>query len=239
MRWFFVCGFVFALMWLGVFAAPMAHGADTQVTVDAQKLPMTPGYHVFTGAAVLDGKTVKIACGICLPPAYFKKSADPMPIVVTLHNGGVKGNDRRDGLIFEGLAMLTAMENPDNRGTGDMPDHPLNLHRDAGFITLIPQCPDGYEWYSPEIPPLLDRLITQLAKAYHADEDRVYLTGFSYGGTSTWRVALQTPGRMPRLHRWTAGQPLIPPPMSKRCAMLEFILPSAAATPAFYPKSIA
>jgi len=192
-RYCFGLFLVLTLSWMAVGAVTTAPSPDTRVTLTTRALPTTPGYHVFKATAMLRGKPEKIACGICLPPAYFKKNADPMPIVVTLHNRQVNGNDGRDDLIFEGLAMLVAMENPDNRGTGDMPEHPLNLRRDAGFITLVPQCPMGFDWYSPEIPPMLESLVTQVAQAYHADADRMYLTGFSYGASSTLRVALQTP----------------------------------------------
>ena len=47
---------------------------------------------------------------------------------------------------------------------------------------------------------MLCKFIAQVVTAYHADDDRVYLTGFSYGASSTWRVALMATHALRRHH---------------------------------------
>ena len=43
---------------------------------------------------------------------------------------------------------------------------------------------------------VLDQLIVQVTAAYKADPDRVYLTGWSYGGSMTWPVAVALSDRL-------------------------------------------
>jgi predicted peptidase len=45
------------------------------------------------------------------------------------------------------------------------------------------------------MPEILSKLISEVGKLYRTDETRVYLTGFSYGGTCTWQIAEQIPDR--------------------------------------------
>lgn len=164
-----------------------------QLTFTEKTLPSSPGYHIFHATASAGGKKIPVACGIFLPRGYFRPT-DPMPVVVTLHNRGPSGFDG-GGMDGEGLAALVTRTDPDTRGSGDMPAHPLNVHDDAQFITLVPQCPPGFDWYSGPVPEILGELIARVTRQYRCDPDRVCLTGFSYGGTSTWRVALRLPGR--------------------------------------------
>jgi predicted peptidase len=187
--------FLFALI------LPIVHAAagdpplpPVTVALSEAHLPTKPGYHVIKAVARLGDKKVPLACGLFLPPAYFK-STERMPIVMTLHTRGNSGADGGGGLVGEGLGLLVATGGPDTRGTGDKPANEMNLPKSAEFIGLVPQCPAGYGWESPQVARILAEFITQIARAGRGDEDRVYLTGFSYGGTSTWEMALQVPGR--------------------------------------------
>jgi predicted peptidase len=164
------------------------------VALPAEGWPSSPGYHVIHTTAEVGGRKMPLAYGVFLPPVYFT-SHQPLPILVALHNGGSKGADGGTGLTYEGMGMLLSQDHPDDRGAGEKPANPVHLRREAQFIGLVPQCPEGCEWDTPPVPRLIDALIGQIAKAYGADETRVYLTGFSYGATFTWRMALALPHR--------------------------------------------
>jgi predicted peptidase len=167
---------------------------EVVVTLDDPQLPASPGYHLIQATARVGERKIPLISGLFLPRVYFQTQT-PLPIVMTLHNRGLGHEHGTEGIAFEGLGMMLALDHPDSRGTGEKPAHPVNLRTEAQFIGLIPQCPRGYKWETPPMGRIMAELITQVAKAYHADEDRVYLTGFSYGGSSTWQLALQTPDR--------------------------------------------
>ena len=179
--------------------APASAAPAVSVSLDTSQLPSSPGYHIIKATARMGAAKLSITTGLFLPRAYFR-SKEPMPIVITLHNRGMSGSDGRD-LTFEGLAMLIGRDNVDTRGGGEMPKDPVNLRRDGQFIGVAPQCPQGYRWDTPPIAQMISELATQIAIAYHADDDRVYLTGFSYGG-------FHPPGR------WHCNCPIASPPSS-------------------------
>ena len=108
-------------------------------------------------------KTVPFACGLFLPPAYFRTS-ERMPIVMTLHTRGVSGADGGGGLVGEGLGLLVSNGGPDSRGTGESPKNAMKLLSGAEFIGLVPQCPAGYAWESPAVARIVAEFITQVAK---------------------------------------------------------------------------
>ena len=164
------------------------------VSLNDLHFPDKPGYHVLKATAHLGTQPIPFACGIFLPPAYFK-STEKMPIVMSLHTRGNSGADGGGGLVGEGLGLMVAGSGNDPRGTGEKPKNAMDLLKSQPFITLLPQCIAAHGWNEKPMPQILAAFITQVAKAAHADEDRVYLTGFSYGGSSTWEIALQVPER--------------------------------------------
>lgn len=60
------------------------------------------------------------------------------------------------------------------------------------FIVLIPQCPIGESWTDTE---LLIVLLDEIMSKYAVDADRVYLTGYSMGGSGVWYLAYEYPDR--------------------------------------------
>jgi len=144
------------------------------------------------------GEKRRFARGVFLPRAFFHTQV-PMPIVMTLHNKSGIGQNGDGALIGEGLAQILAYGVQDPRAEGDKPDNPISIPHDAQFIGLVPQCPAGMTWEDPFMARLLCIFIDQMVARYHADGDRVYLTGFSYGATSTWQMALNAPDRFAAL----------------------------------------
>ena len=156
------------------------------VTLNEPGFPKTAGYHVIKATALVGKQAVPFACGMFLPPAYFKTTGK-MPMVVSLHTRGNSGSGGGGELVGEGLGLLIAGAGVDPRGTGDKPKDAIDLPKSAAFIALMPQCPAAHGWADQPVPQILAEFITQVAKAGRGDEDRVYLTRFSYGGSSTTR----------------------------------------------------
>ena len=165
-----------------------------KVTLNDLHFLKNPGYHVIKATAIVGKQVVPFACGLFLPPAYFK-TTEKLPIVISLHTRGNSGAEGGGGLVGEGLGLLIAGGGVDTRGTGEKPKNAIDLPKSAAFIALMPQCPAAHGWDEQPVPQILAEFVTQVAKAARGDEDRVYLTGFSYGGSSTWGVALQIPDR--------------------------------------------
>jgi hypothetical protein len=160
-------------------------------------LPTKPGYNSITGTYTYGGKEFPFGAGIYLPEDYASIK-DKLPLITTLHNvvgedGGVTG----DPIITrEGMAFLMLKDiGLDQRHGGDWPAVKFNPRKDAKFIGLIPQCPKDRGFQSMPMSGVIVELINWVEKNYSMDPDRVYLTGFSYGGACTWAVAQQFPER--------------------------------------------
>lgn len=181
--------------------APASATPAVRIELPAKdKLPSSPGYFSVMAQATLDQQQFPIGFALFLPAGYFR-SKEPFPIIMTLHNKGLEGSTG-GGLSNEGMASLWVRDQWDSRNTLTPPDNALVLRKNAQFIGIAPQCPPGHAFEDDTTPYILAELATQIAKAYRADDDRVYLTGFSAGGLGTWCVAEQTP------KRWAAIAPL-------------------------------
>ncbi len=193
MRWFHT-----AFLFLAIMLQPSrALAAEDKppamvLTIDDKSLPRSPGFHELRGKLRIGDQTRGFAYGIFLPRSYFS-STEPMPVVITLHNAGAEGEDGKV-LTAEGLGLLIGKDDGQpTSGFGALPKGAVNLRTDARFICIVPQCPAGYSWGSPDLVPMFDQLITKIVSAYRADPDRVSLTGFSYGASQTWLVAMHMP----------------------------------------------
>jgi predicted peptidase len=173
---------------------PAAYGAPAvTLTLDERSLPRSPGYHELRGKLDINGQSRGFAYGLFLPRSYFT-TTEPMPVVVALHNGGRSGESGGDVLTSEGLGLLIGKDTGQpTSGYGAEIKGAVNLRTDARFICIAPQCPAGYDWSSPDLVPMFEQLIHKIVTAYHADPDRVSLTGFSYGGSQTWLVGMEMP----------------------------------------------
>ena len=111
-----------------------------------------------------------------LPAGYEADPAKRWPLVVFLHHGGAGGND---------LATVR------NGALMDLIGH----GREVPAVVVAPQCPAAQSWSVP----VLDHLLDSLEKRYRTDPDRVYLTGVSAGGDTTWDWSILHPGRFAAL----------------------------------------
>ena len=107
-----------------------------------------------------------------LPQGYDVDPNKRWPLILYLHGGEAKGDNIRV-LRTNGLAGVIA------RG------------KQLPAIVISPQCPAGEEWQTQVLSALLDEISTK----YRVDPDRIYLTGTSAGGDTTWDLALAFPDR--------------------------------------------
>ncbi len=162
------------------------YAAENTMTlkIEDRQWPSTLGYHVLRGTTVYHGRRMLFVSGIFLPPAFFH-TTQPMPVLMALHNRFAIGFNGGAGLGTEGMGRVLARGGEDSRAVGERAVNPISLREDAQFIGLVPQCPAGFGWESPPLAKLMCTFIGQVVGHYHADDDRVYLTGFSYGASST------------------------------------------------------
>jgi predicted peptidase len=188
--------FCASLLACAAFAAETKPAAQIIFNADTQ-FPSAPGYKVLKAKARYQGQEFPIACGLFLPASYFKIGRQ-FPLIVTLHNviNEDGGSDGGPQIVREGLALLLLKPiGSDNRHTGWMPPNPVNVCKDAYFIGLVPQCPKDMDWDRPPMSAVVIALIDEIGKRYRMDQDAVYCTGFSHGGTSSWALAMAYPDR--------------------------------------------
>lgn len=119
-----------------------------------------------------DGKvTTKIGYDywLYLPEGYDESDQD-WPMILYLHGAGGRSDDPND-----------AKHNGIARRIDDGDGFP--------FIIVSPHCPKA-SWWKPDG---LKVVVDDVLKHYRVDEDRLYLTGLSMGGTGTWMMAADYP----------------------------------------------
>lgn len=211
-------------------------GGGETITVrlpEAAKLPASPGYFSVETAVQIGQERFPMSLGLFLPPGYFSSRA-PFPVVMAIHNRGLEGVGGGEVLGCEGMARLWIQDKWDERDPATVPQaNSLTLRKSAKFIGITPQCPREHPLEVAPMPMVLAELVNQLGRAYRVDQDRVYLTGFSWGGTHTWMIAEQTPWR------WAAIVPMFgkatenPAQTAARLANVPVYLVSGGADPYF------
>lgn len=109
-----------------------------------------------------------------LPDNYAGK--DDWPLIVFLHGSGERGDDF-DKVAVHGPPKLVAEG------------------KSFPFVILSPQIPENHWWMEKLEADTLSLLIDNIVKKYKIDEDRIYLTGLSMGGFTTWDMAIKYPDR--------------------------------------------
>jgi pimeloyl-ACP methyl ester carboxylesterase len=117
-------------------------------------------------------------------PLDYEKNIDlKWPMILFLHGTYECGDD---------LNLLTSQG----------PEGYSNQGHSLPFILVSPQCPKGNSW-SPE---RLMRLIEQIESSYRVDASRIYVTGLSMGGFSTFDLAASHPGKFAAIAPVSAGE---------------------------------
>ena len=125
-------------------------------------------------------KTLKFDYLLYLPPGYEESADKKWPMILFLHGSGERGHDV-EAVKMNGI--------PRNLADG------TNLP----FIVVSPQCPRDMGWNDSLMLDGLNSLLDQLIATYRVDEDRIYLTGMSMGGSGTWALGAAHPERFAAL----------------------------------------
>ena len=110
---------------------------------------------------------------IYVPVDYTPRTA--WPVVVSLHGNGRQGTDgiRQTGTDF----AIRIRENG----------------RPFPALVVFPQAQPGTRWFYPEMEALIVGELRQTIRDFHVDTTRLYLQGYSMGGTGSYRLALHRP----------------------------------------------
>ena len=118
------------------------------------------------------------------PPGYGTSNAD-YPLLISLHSKGEVGDD---------LTLLTS------RNREQMPSRLIYLNRwpsHLPFVVLTPQLkavPDDPDFQWPA--EYIDEVVNYVLANFRIDDQRIYLTGISRGGTGAWTYASAFPGKI-------------------------------------------
>lgn len=118
-------------------------------------------------------KTVRYDYLTYLPEKYNLDSTLRWPLIIYLHGGSDRGTN---------LNKLYSSGIPDQIYRG----------RSFPFIVIAPQCPLNLRW---ETDNWFETLFKEISEKYRIDTNRIYLTGFSLGGSGTWYIATKYPRR--------------------------------------------
>jgi hypothetical protein len=129
-----------------------------------------------------------------LPKDYEADSSVQWPVIIFLHGGTSRGND---------LKRVKANGIPDR----------LERGKNIPFIVIAPQCPVDKRW---ETDDWFDVLYAEITARYRIDTNRIYLTGFSLGGSGTWYLAITHPSTFAAIA-----------PISGKTSHIQFISDSA------------
>ncbi len=69
-----------------------------------------------------------------------------------------------------------------------------NALKHSGYLLLFPNAA-GDHWWEPKSTAMVAALLLEVLRAYNVDTNRIYLTGFSNGGTGTIEYAVRWPDR--------------------------------------------
>jgi len=103
---------------------------------------------------------------IHVPPDY--RGDQPFALILVLSGGG-------------GLAFDAALSTED-------------AIRHAGYLVAYPNA-GGRMWWDNSVPAMVQALLLEVLRTYNVDTNRVYLTGFSNGGTGAIELGVRWPDR--------------------------------------------
>lgn len=111
---------------------------------------------------------------VYVPANYASRTA--WPVIVSLHGNGRQGVDgmRQTGTDF----AIRIRENG------------------APFpaIVVFPQAKPGTRWFYPAMEELVMAQLRRTIDEFHVDTNRLYLHGYSMGGSGSYRIAYRWPG---------------------------------------------
>lgn len=148
--------------------------ADSKISAEASKI-----------APLFKSGEFKDDQGNVLPYRYFEPSvqagdSQTYPVILCLHGEKAAGTDNESQLVTTECATIWAE-----------PDH---FEKNPAYI-LAPQAPAGTDWETEPVYSNVLSLLKVFMEDHPAiDPDRIYVVGFSMGGTGVWTMILRNPG---------------------------------------------
>ncbi|MHC4345329.1 MAG: carboxylesterase family protein [Planctomycetota bacterium] len=134
-------------------------------------------FGVFRGSATQGTRREAICRYVLVLPVGYDSEDGGRPLIMVLHTGGKRPDDLR-------------------KVWAPMPEKIPGSEKAFPFILLYPQCPkDSQGQYKGWSEQLLIGLLDDIVGQCSVDEDRVYVTGMSMGGSGTWSLAGAYPER--------------------------------------------
>jgi hypothetical protein len=112
-------------------------------------------------------------------PQYYSDSSE-FPVVIYLHGIKEVGSGTSEADLQKVLL-------------GGPPSLIAKTERNFPFVLICPQSPGLQDGFAPE---QLSLLIDIVKANYRVDAARIYITGISYGGYATWRIAEHIPDKI-------------------------------------------
>jgi len=134
---------------------------------------------LFKSAKYQDGS------GNMIPYRFFEpspaaKSVKKLPVILYLHGENESGTDNEIQLVTTECATIWVE-----------PDH---LDKNPVYV-LAPQIPKGSDWNTEPVYSNVLSLLKQFIENHpDIDSERIYIVGFSMGGTGVWNMILKNPG---------------------------------------------
>ena len=148
---------------------------DTEKKMSTEAAKIAP---LFKSATFQDDK------GNSLPYRYFEPSAQnntatKYPVILYLHGENEYGTDNEAQLTTTECATIWIE-----------PDH---LAQNPAYV-LAPQAPEGGDWSTEPVYGSVVTLLKQFIESHpDIDSKRIYIVGFSMGGTGVWNMILKNP----------------------------------------------
>jgi dienelactone hydrolase len=142
--------------------------------------PMAPGNYYLRFPWTLDGKPYPGQYSLFLPDDFQPGSGKKYPLMLFLHGKGEVG------------PMVDRVR---EYGTPQLVEGNPEFRKKCPFIVLAPQINGIMDMKEARDADYNVAILDAVCKTYPVDLDRIYVTGFSYGGTGTWRTAIEHPDR--------------------------------------------
>jgi len=143
--------------------------------------PLAPGNHYVRFPWTLEGRPYPGRYSIFLPDD-FRPSESPKkyPLILFLHGKGEVG---------------PMIERVCEHGTPRLVKSDPEFRKRFGFIVLTPQINGVMSMEEARAAQYNVAVLDEVCQRYPVDTDRIYVTGFSFGGTGSWRTAIEFPER--------------------------------------------
>lgn len=139
-------------------------------------ITFTKSYHTY--------QNITLPYFLALPASY--NPGTKYPIVISLHGAGQRG-DSASAIAVDWCSPIWTRATNQARWP---------------CLVLVPQCPNLMWWNDSTVASAVNHLLDTLISALSIDTNRVYVTGWSMGGSGTWQLLTQFP------NRFAAGIPM-------------------------------